>query len=325
MYQPQSKMKKIINNIVLIGLCISALASSSCGNKKEEKVKALTTDEIIQKVDTVFAIGKVTAEDGAAIIASNTAGMIKEISAQEGDTISKGTVLIKLTNKQGNIDLALANTKLQSIKDQNQINSKDIAREQISLNRLEQQYKTSKALFDKQAETKENLLNDESNYQQQQQRVAALQKQGKVNQALAQEQQLNVDKIDITLSDFTIVAPQDGIITDLNVKIGQNVNLNESLGEIIDTKKLVIEAEVDELFADKIRVGQQVNFININTKQVLGKGEIIYSSPTLMNKSILYETANEADDRRVLRIKIKPTSKQPLLINAKVECQIKIK
>jgi len=232
---------------------------------------------------------------------------------------------MKLSNKSGNIDVAIANSKLQTIQDQNTITQKDIEREQINLAFLEQKYKTSKSLFEQKAETKENYLNDESNYLQQQQRVAGLKKQLQVNQAQAKEQKLNIDKTAITLEDYTIIAPQEGIITNLNAKIGQNVNTNESLGEIIDTKKIIIEAEVDELFADQIAVGQEVTFININTKQNLGKGKIIYSSPTLMNKSILYETANEADDRRVLRIKIKPITGKELLINAKVECQIKIK
>lgn len=318
-------MKKIINNIFLISTCIVAVSAASCGNKKESKIATPSTSEIIQQVDTVIAIGKVTAENGTALIASNTAGMIKDILIKEGDTVNVGTVLIKLSNKFGNIDVAIASTKLQSIQDQNVITQKDIERESINLAYLEQKFKTSKSLFDKKAETKENYLNDESNYLQQQQRVASLKKQLQVNQTQTKEQQLNIDKTALTLEDFTITAPQQGIITNLNAKIGQNVNTNESLGEIIDTKKIIIEAEVDELFADRIAVGQEVTFININTKQNLGKGTIIYSSPTLMNKSILYETANEADDRRVLRIKIKPTTGQQLLINSKVECQIKIK
>ncbi len=302
-----------------------AISTSSCGNKKENKVYTASTSEIIQQVDTVIAIGKVTAENGTALIASSTSAMVKDILINEGDTVQVGTILMKLSNKSGNIDVAIANSKLQTIQDQNTITQKDIEREQINLAFLEQKYKTSKSLFEQKAETKENYLNDESNYLQQQQRVAGLKKQLQVNQAQAKEQKLNIDKTAITLEDYTIIAPQEGIITNLNAKIGQNVNTNESLGEIIDTKKIIIEAEVDELFADQIAVGQEVTFININTKQNLGKGKIIYSSPTLMNKSILYETANEADDRRVLRIKIKPITGKELLINAKVECQIKIK
>lgn len=325
MFQQMLKMKKIINNIVLISVAFLALSSASCGNKKEEKVKALTTEEIIQQVDTVVAIGKVSAEEGTALITSNTAARIKEILIKEGDSVSKGAALIRLANTLGTLDVDLAKNKRRTVQDQNYITQSDLEREKISLAQLEEKYKTSKALYEKQAETKENYLNDQSNFMQQKQRVTALQQQLQVNKTQLQEQQLYINKSEVAVADYTITAPQAGIITNLLAQIGQNVNSSESLGEIIDTQKIVIEAEVDELFADKIAVGQQVTFININTKQNLGNGEIIYASPTLMNKSILYETANEADDRRVLRIKIKPSSGQHLLINAKVECQIKIK
>lgn len=318
-------MKKIINNSLLIGACIGALTIYSCGNKKEENSKTPSTDAIIMNVDTVVAIGKVTAENGTALIATNTSGMIASILIKEGDTVKKGDLLIKLKNQTAELDLDLANVKLKSIQEQNYTTLKDIDREQINLNYLEKKFETTKNLYLKQAETKENYLNDESNYLQQKQRVASLKNQLKINQNQIKEQELSINKTKISNEEYSITAPESGLITTLSAKIGQNININESIGEIINIDNLIIEAEVDELFADRIKVGQQVSIININTKQNLGTGQIIYSSPTLMNKSILYETANEADDRRVLRIKIKPSNVKNLLINAKVECQIKIK
>lgn len=302
-----------------------AVTISSCGDRKEAKTTMRSTEEIIQQLDTVNAIGKVTAANGTAIIASATTGMIKDIQVKEGDTVAEGALLINLSNQLGAINIATAKTKLTAINGEKQITTKDIEREQISLSFLEQKYKTSKTLYEKQAETKENYLNDESNYLQQQERIASLKKQQQINLSQAQEQQLNIDKEKITSNNYNITAPRAGVIINLYVQVGQNVNNNESLGEIIDTENIIIEAEVDEMFADKIAVGQDVSFVNISTKQLLGKGKIIYSAPILMNKSILFETANEADDRRVLRVKIKPNSPKHLLINAKVECQIKIR
>jgi len=318
-------MKKIINNIIVLYSLALIAVMSSCGNKSNQNITNLNTDSILQQVDTVIAIGKVTAENGTAIISSNTSARIEKILVNEGDTVKKGTVLLKLFNQFDNIDIVLAKTKLKALEEQNLITIKDVERENIKLKYLEQKYETSKELFRQNAETKENFSNDESQYLQQKEFVAGLKKQFVINKNQQKEQQLNIDKVEITTNDYSIIAAQNGIITNLNAKIGQNVNTNESLGEIIDTKEIIIEAEVDELFANKIATNQEVTFININTKQQLGTGQIIYTSPILMNKSILYETANEADDRRVLRVKIRPLSVKELLINEKVECQIKIK
>lgn len=325
MYQTRLEMKKTINNTFFICICSVLMIFSACDSKKENKTATSNTNDIIQQVDTVIAIGKVTAANGTVIIAANNAAIVKKIFVTEGDTINEGDLLIKLSDNTGNIDLEIAKAKLQSIHAQNTINLKDLEREQVQLSYLEEKFKTSKALFDKKAETKENYLNDESNFRQQQQKVASIKQLTQVNKSQALEQQLSIDKTNITNNDFEIRAAKQGVISNLNVKIGQNISPNDNLGEIIDTENIIIEAEVDELFADKISVNQEVTFININTKQIIGKGTVVYTSPTLMNKSILFETANEADDRRVLRIKIKPDSNKPLLINAKLECQIKIK
>lgn len=318
-------MKKIINKLSVLLLTVAAIAVSSCGNKKEENVSTLSANEIIKEVDTVIAIGKVNGEEGSTLIASNTSGIVNKLLVKEGDTVKKGDVLMMINHVLEQLDVALANTKLQGIQEQNNITQKDIERENIYLAYLKERLNTSKKLYEKKAETMENFLNDEVNYQQQRKRIEALKDQINVNKSQIKEQQLALEKVILVAQDYTILAQQSGVITSLNVQLGQNVNTNESLGEIIDISKIIIDAEVDELFADRIAVGQQVTFININTKQDLGKGEVIYASPILANKSILFETANEADDRRVRKLKIKPTSGQHFLINSKLECQINLK
>ena len=114
-------------------------------------------------------------------------------------------------------------------------------------------------------------------------------------------------------------------ISELNAEVGQSVISNDNLGTMVENHHYLIEAEVDELFADSVQVGQIVEMNMVGKTAVISKGKIIYVSPTLVNKSILFETANEAEDRRVRRIKIEPDNSSNLLINAKVECRIKIK
>ncbi len=106
--------------------------------------------------------------------------------------------------------------------------------------------------------------------------------------------------------------------------MGQTINGTEELGKIVDKDNIIIEAEVDELFADSVKIGQTVDINFVGKPTVIGKGKIVYVSPTLMNKSILFETANEAEDRRVRRIRIEPKKNPSLLINSKVECKVKL-
>jgi len=316
-------MKMIINKHILF-LLLSFFIFYSCSNKNADKDEVLSPSAVLEEVSNVIAIGKVNAESGAAIIASNTSGIINKLTVKEGDTVKKGDILILLNNEPQQVEVDLAKTRLKENQEKNNITNIDIEREKITLNYLRDKYSISKSLYEKQAETKDVVSADENNYRKQQQVVDALLRQVKVNQSLVQEQKLILDKSQLTVAEFNVTAPQSGVITTFNAKLGQNVSPSEILGEIINLSHIIIDAEVDELFADRIAKGQQVTFVNINTKQNLGEGIIVYTSPTLMNKSILFESANEADDRRVRRIKIKPTSNQNLLTNSKIECQIKL-
>jgi len=316
-------MKKIINKHCLL-LLSTVVCIYSCAQKKSNNEDVLTSNDILQEVNKVIAIGKVTTENGVAIIASNSSGIVNKIAIKEGDTIRKGDILFTLNNELEHIDVALANINVSAVRNQIDITQKELDKATVTLSYLKDKYLTSKQLYEKQAETKENLLLDETNYLQQQQVVNGILGQLNLNKSQIKEKALSLEKSQFVANSFTITAPQSGVVTTLNLQLGQNVMPSESLGEIINLENLIIEAEVDELFADRVQDGQAVTFVNINTKQIIGEGTIVYTSPILMNKSILYETANEADDRRVRRIKIKPTKKQGLLVNSKIECQIKL-
>jgi len=112
---------------------------------------------------------------------------------------------------------------------------------------------------------------------------------------------------------------------DLTAHVGQSISSTTELGKIVNVVEPIVEAEVDELFAQDVKVGQLVTISQVGSKDKAIEGHVIYTSPILSNKSILYETANEGEDRRVRKIKIQLSTNNELAINAKVDCTIKIK
>ncbi len=327
MYQQKLKMKNTTNKIIItLVYSLTLISSLSCSNEKKNQEENTNVNAIIHSVDTIVAIGKVQSEYGKYTIASNTSGIVSNIFISEGDQVEKGQVLLLLSNPYQSVDKEIAYSKLKTRQDEVEITKKDLDQEKVQLDFLKNKLATSKILFDKNAETKENLILDQTNYTKQKERVRSLESQLFSKESLVKEQLLEINKTTITAKQFEIHAPNAGLISDLNVNLGQFVNETQSLGDITDINQLIIEAEVDELFADLVKIGQKVVLTSINTKQQIGEGEIIYTSPILANKSILYENANEAEDRRVRQIKIKPLhTSMTLLINAKIECQIKTK
>jgi len=315
-------MRKITNSLSILSFLVLLLAVVSCKNEKKQKEEEKAKVSAIY--GSVIAIGKVIPEDGWVQISSPVSAEIKEIRVKEGDEVEQGQVLMILKENSEELDVAQSQAQLESLKAAHQTNLSDLAKQDIILQELKSKYETSKALFAKNAETKEKVENDLSNLKQQEELISGLRGQIKANKASEKEQSILISKNKQSLQDYLITAIKKGVIAELNVQLGQTINGTEELGKIVDKDNIIIEAEVDELFADSVKIGQSVDINFVGKPTVIGKGKIVYVSPTLMNKSILFETANEAEDRRVRRIRIEPEKNPSLLINSKVECKVKL-
>lgn len=322
MFQIVFEMRKITNSLSILSFLVLLLAVVSCKNEKKQKEEEKAKVSAIY--GSVIAIGKVIPEDGWVQISSPVSAEIKEIRVKEGDEVEQGQVLMILKENSEELDVAQSQAQLESLKAAHQTNLSDLAKQDIILQELKSKYETSKALFAKNAETKEKVENDLSNLKQQEELISGLRSQIKANKASEKEQSILISKNKQSLQDYLITAIKKGVIAELNVQLGQTINGTEELGKIVDKDNIIIEAEVDELFTDSVKIGQSVDINFVGKPTVIGKGKIVYVSPTLMNKSILFETANEAEDRRVRRIRIEPEKNPSLLINSKVECKVKL-
>ncbi len=299
------------------------VALSSCGNKKEEKQQS--NKEILQEIKEIKAIGKVVSAKDWTIISSNTSARIKQLLVKDGDSVSKGQLLMQLEAGNTDLDVQQAKAQLNSLNKENKTITEDIRKAKVYADELKAKYETSKRLFEQDAETKEKMSTDYSNWQQQELTLRGLQQKQQAQQASAYEQQLEIQKAENTRSDFQITAASSGVITDLVAKVGQSVQVAMELGKIIDVEHPMVEAEVDELFVNDVKIGQSVLIFPVGRKDQAANGRITYLSPILSEKSILYETANEGQDRRVRKIKIEIEGNNVLTINSKVDCTIRIR
>ncbi len=302
-------------------MILTALIGCKNEKKKQEEQEKAKLSAIY---GSVIAIGKVLPEGGWVQISSPISSEVKDIMVKEGDVVEQGQVLMTLKENTEGLDLAQSQSQLESLKAQHQASTKDLAKQEIILKELMSKYETSRSLLAKNAETRENVDKDLSNVKQQEELISGLKSQIRANQATEKEQSIIIAKNRQSLKDYQVTAIKKGIVSELNVEIGQTINGTAELGKIVDSENIVIEAEVDELFADSVKIGQTVDINFVGKPAVIGKGKIVYLSPTLMNKSILFETANEAEDRRIRRIRIEPEGNSTLLINSKVECRIKL-
>lgn len=306
--------------LLLCGIVITA-----CGGQNQSEETSRTNEQILAEISEVQAIGKVAPADDWAIISSPVAARIQHILVAAGDTVAQGQPLLLLEPGNAALDIAEAEARLASVQADNRSTLEELGKAQVQATELKAIYETSQLLLEKGAETREKTASDLSNWKQQERVINSLEQQLHAQRASEKEQTILLQKVQNQLADFSIPSPQSGIVTDLNIRVGQYINGSEELGRIANTSRPIIDAEIDELFADDVRVGQSVHILTVGRGDTLARGHVSYTSPVLSDKSILYETANEGEDRRVRRIKVTPDGPVSLIINAKVTCAIKVR
>lgn len=110
----------------------------------------------------------------------------------------------------------------------------------------------------------------------------------------------------------------------MQVTQGAALNQYATYAEFAPEGALIVRAEVDELFSQKLKVGQQVDIHYAGSQEVIAKGDIKMLSPYLKKKSLFSEKANDQEDRRVREVRISIKDNTDLVINSKVECVIKL-
>jgi multidrug efflux pump subunit AcrA (membrane-fusion protein) len=308
----------------IVILCFGFIVHLSCSSEKPQNEGSETSEAIKERINRVLAVGKVVPASGWVRISSKVSGVVLSQKVALGDSVRFGQVLATIDPGVQELDLKQVQYQTQSLTQNQAADLQELRSEEEKLDRLYKVYQTTQALYDKQAETREQLEQDAEQYKQQLIRVSVAKSRVSANVSEQKAQIISEKKVRQTLSQYQITAPQAGVITEWNVDIGQNLQAELTIGTLIGDDSVYIEAEVDELFADKMALNQTVQILSLDRKDTIGTGNIIYVSPTLSNKSILYETVGEASDRRVRLIKVKPNQSKNWLINAKVSCQIEI-
>lgn len=322
-YPTALEMKMIINNVYLVPIVVLLFLSCKGVDRNEEGNR--TVKEIIDEVNVVQAIGKVSPGNDWVILSSPISARIQKMLVAEGDSVAAGQVLFLLESNANTNEIEVAKARLSGLQAENRVSLEELKKAKLSEQDMHDRYQTSRRLYEQNAETREKMEEDYFNWQQQVLTVRGLEYSLKAQKEKEIEQRIQVKSAEDLLADYRIVAPVAGVLAELSAKLGQSVNSAQVLGKIIDFEDPIVIAEVDELFANDIKVGQEVWFSNIGSVDTIGRGEIMYVSPVLSDKSILYELANEGKDRRVRKIKIGIDVPVNVPINAKVDCQIKIR
>ncbi len=216
--------------------------------------------------ESVYASGIVKSKNQYQVY-STASGIITEVLVGEGDSVKRGSPLIKIRNKTSvlnaaNARLAADNADLLVTKDK--LNEARMAIElsviklrNDSLLLIRQQNLWSQNIGTRiELEQKElNYKNAVNSYQSAQIHYQDLQRQLILN---AQQSENNL-KISTTISDeYTLRSEVDGKVYSLLKVVGESVTPLNPVAVIGDSKDFILELQVDEYDITKIRINQKV-------------------------------------------------------------------
>lgn len=308
-------MKKIISSAFLASILLV-----SCGGNKD--------DVNITPVDPEFVvgIGKVLPEGGIVNLSVTSPSKVVKIYKQLGDQVKEGDVLFDMEAVSEKLQVDQSKASLYSAEENIKALSIDINSAELKLAKLKKDYETSKRLLVNKAETPQKVFQDSIAYMEQKLTLDRQKQNFLAQKAALNEQRIALNTKQVAVNDKSFKALQDGILIRYDISVGTVLNANSVFGELAPLTDLVIEGELDELYANRLALGQNVELNLVGQTDVIAKGKLDFVGSSLQNKSIIYETIGEASDRRVRRFTVKITEgANLLLINQKVECKIHLK
>ena len=218
-----------------------------------EKVEARTIIEVVN------ASGKVYPEIEVKV-SPDISGEITQLNVQEGDTVKRGQILARIYADVYSIQRNQAATGV--VQSQAQVANSRAALEglQVQREQAKKAYDMQKKLHDDKVISMSEFNVADGNYRTSIANYnAAVASLGGTNAAV-QGARANLAKANTDLSRTTIVAPMDGVVSLLNVKVGEqvagnNFNVGTEMLRIADMDKIEIRVDVGENDVAKVKLG----------------------------------------------------------------------
>lgn len=234
--------------IFLIILIVAAVAAIGYFLSKDKTVDIpVRTDKVSLRTITqkVNAIGNLHPETEVKI-SSEASGEIIELPVMEGDTVKKGQLLARIKPD-------LIQTQLEQYQAALDASKTDIDYQKSSLERAEYEFSRMRDLYQKEYVAKQDLDRAKTTLDQ-------TRSQYQNSLARYDQSKASLKQIQQNASRTTILSPIDGIVTALNIEVGEKVlgtvqNLGTEMMRISDLSTMNTKVDVDENDIVLINVG----------------------------------------------------------------------
>lgn len=301
---------------------------TSCSSKQASQPATIASDtlSVPHDIDIVVGIGKIEPLDGVIQLAASTGGIVRTVYRHEGDTVSAGEAIFTLQSDDASLKISKIRAQIATEQQQVVANQTAIGQYEAQLKNKEANLESGKILAKSGAETQQNIADQSTDIEVIKNQIQQGKQAAVVSRARLNELQADLRLAESDLGALILRAPSAGTLLSLNASPGSAIQPLQAYADFAPNSPLVVHGEVDELFADRLALGQEASIHLLGDKQTIASGKIIYLSPQLNNKSLFTDMPGEAQDRRVRRFKVRiDPADRTLLLNTKVECEIHLK
>jgi len=305
-------------------LLLASFFLMSCSNQAAKEKAAARMAPSPVTITQVVGIGKVIPEKEIIQIAAASGGIVTKVLKSENDSIKKGETLLELDHVIEDAKCSQLNAAI--ITQQEQVKADEAAIQEYTAkysNALTNLQRLQK-LLSKGAETQQVVDDAQTTLQGNQSNLNRLLANKDVSKSKLTESRAALVVAQQEREQKIIHSPVNGKILEISVLTGGAVDTRQAFAQICPEGNIIADAEVDELYADHIKIGQKAFIRKLGSLDTLSTGTVYFTASFLKKKSLFTDQAGEKEDRRVREIKIRLNHPEQLLLNARVECVVDI-
>lgn len=311
------------------GCCIlvMVLTLASCGDKKNKEETTAKADSIPKPTtkNQILGVARIEPEDGIMSLTAGTSGRVLSVMIEDNQAVKKGQVLLDVEVILENAQLRQAQSKVGTQQATIAANQATLEALKITLNNARDNYERNLELYKGNAQTQQALNDSKATFDKLTKDLQTAEANIRQAQAKVEEIKADINYYRAVVEKKRVGALMGGKVLKVLVKTGDFVNNDTKIADFAPDGALFAKTEVDELYAERVQLGQKVFILSQTSGDTLATGVVSYAADYLKQKSLFKDQSTEQEDRRVRDVSIRLESGKMPLIGSRVDCIIVLK
>ncbi len=311
------------------GCCIlvMVLTLASCGDKKNKEETTAKADSIPKPTtkNQILGVARIEPEDGIMSLTAGTSGRVLSVMIEDNQAVKKGQVLLDVEVVLENAQLRQAQSKVGTQQATIAANQATLEALKITLNNARDNYERNLELYKGNAQTQQALNDSKATFDKLTKDLQTAEANIRQAQAKVEEIKADINYYRAVVEKKRVGALMGGKVLKVLVKTGDVVTNDTKIANFATDGALFAKTEVDELYAERVQLGQKVFILSQTSGDTLATGVVSYTADYLKQKSLFKDQSTEQEDRRVRDVSIRLESGKMPLIGSRVDCIIVLK